>query len=148
MKYSDAKFSRQKRLKQCFRAIRKYPYHHMSSVAPAAKKIPSYANYMFTAQKGNCYRYGSAMAYIGRVLGYDTRLAVGAVTSRGPRASLSPHGWCEIKIGKNWKMIDCSMQRFNLKKNLFLVTRKKYPYRLRCDKVHAMVVRNGKVKWF
>ncbi|MFR8667697.1 MAG: transglutaminase domain-containing protein [Anaerobutyricum soehngenii] len=148
MKYSDAKFSRQKRLKQCFRAIRKYPYHHMSSVAPAAKKIPSYANYMFTAQKGNCYRYGSAMAYIGRVLGYDTRLAVGAVTSRGPRASLSPHGWCEIKTGKNWKMIDCSMQRFNLKKNLFLVTRKKYPYRLRCDKVHAMVVRNGKVKWF
>lgn len=146
-KYSSFKLSRQKRLKQCFQAIRKYPYHHMSAVAPSAGRIPSYANYMFTAKRGNCYRYGSAMSYIGRVLGYDTRLAVGAVTSRGPYASLSPHGWCEVKIGNTWEMIDCSMQRFNLKKNLFLVTRKKYPYRLRCDKVHTMTIRKGKVKW-
>lgn len=147
MKYSNAKFSRQKRLRQCFQAIRKYPYHHMSTAAPSAGKIPSYARYMFTVHQGNCYRYGSAMAYIGRVLGYDTRLAVGAVTARGPHARLSPHGWCEVKTGKTWKMIDCSMQRFNLKKNLFMVTRAKYPYRLRCDKVHPMKVKKGKVKW-
>lgn len=146
-KYSSAKLSRPKRLQQCFKAIRKYPYHHMSTAAPSAGQIPSYARYMFTAHQGNCYRYGSAMAYIGRVLGYDTRLAVGAVTARGPHARLSPHGWCEVRTGNTWKMIDCSMQRFNLKKNLFMVTRAKYPYRLRCNKVHPMKVNKGKVRW-
>lgn len=33
------------------------------------------------------------------------------------------------------------------KKNLFMVTHTKYPYRLRCDKVHLMKVKKGKVKW-
>lgn len=146
-KYSSPKLSNQKRLKKCFQALLKYPYHRMTDGEPSARKIASCANYMFSAKRGNCYRYASAMAYIGRVLGYDTRVAVGAVTARGPKAPLSPHGWCEVKIGNTWKMIDCSMQRVNMKKSLYLVTRKKYPYRLKCSKEYTMSVRYGKVKW-
>lgn len=147
MKYSSPKLSRQKRLKKCFQALLKYPYHRMTDGEPSARKIASCARYMFSAKRGNCYRYASAMAYIGRVLGYDTRVAVGAVTARGPKAPLSPHGWCEVKIGNTWKMIDCSMQRANMKRSLYLVTRKKYPYRLKCNKEYTMSVQNGKVKW-
>ena len=146
-KYSSPKLSSQKRLKKCFQALLKYPYQRMTDGEPSARKIASCANYMFSSKKGNCYRYASAMAYIGRVLGYDTRVAVGAVTARGPKAPLSPHGWCEVKIGNTWKMIDCSMQRANMKKSLYLVTRKNYPYRLKCKKEYNMSIRNGKVKW-
>lgn len=87
------------------------------------------------------------MAYIARVLGYDSRVAVGGVTARGPAAPLSLHGWCEVKYGKSWRMLDCSMQRAHHDRNLCLVTRKKYPFRLRCDKVYTMTVKNAKVKW-
>ena len=102
---------------------------------------------MFSRHRGDCYYYAATMAYIARVLGYDSRVAVGGVTARGPAAPLSLHGWCEVKYGKSWRMLDCSMQRAHLDRNLCLVTRKKYPFRLRCDKVYTMTVKNAKVKW-
>ena len=86
-------------------------------------------------------------AYIARVLGYDARVACGAVTARGPYAALSPHGWCEVKYGNAWKMLDCSMQRAHTNKNLCLVTRKQYPFRLRCDRVYTMKSSYGTIKW-
>ena len=101
----------------------------------------------FSRHRGDCYYYASTMAYIARVLGYDSRVAVGGVTARGPAAPLSLHGWCEVKYGKSWRMLDCSMQRAHHDRNLCLVTRKKYPFRLRCDKVYTMTVKNAKVKW-
>ena len=119
----------------------------MTNRAPKAKNLSSYARYMFSRHRGDCYYYASTMAYIARVLGYDSRVAVGGVTARGPAAPLSLHGWCEVKYGKSWRMLDCSMQRAHLDRNLCLVTRKKYPFRLRCDKVYILTVKNAKVKW-
>ena len=127
MRNSKAGDSRAKRLKACYRALQTYPYFGMTNRAPKAKNLFSYA--------------------IARVLGYDSRVAVGGVTARGPAAPLSLHGWCEVKYGKSWRMLDCSMQRAHLDRNLCLVTRKKYPFRLRCDKVYTMTVKNAKVKW-
>lgn len=146
VKNSKSTQTRQQRLKSCFKALCKYPYSRMYDGAPTAKTAASYATYMFKNKTGNCYRYAAAMVYIARVLGYDSRLAVGGVTSSSTR-SLSAHGWCEVKIGSTWKMIDCSMQRAYTSKNLFLVKRSSYPFRLRCDKVYTMTVSNGKVKW-
>ena len=147
MRNSKAGDSRAKRLKACYRALQAYPYFGMTNRAPKAKNLFSYARYMFSRHRGDCYYYASTMAYIARVLGYDSRVAVGGVTARGPAAPLSLHGWCEVKYGKSWRMLDCSMQRAHLDRNLCLVTRKKYPFRLRCDKVYTRTVKNAKVKW-
>ena len=147
MRNSKAGDSRAKRLKACYRALQAYPYFGMTNRAPKAKNLFSYARYMFSRHRGDCYYYASTMAYIARVLGYDSRVAVGGVTARGPAAPLSLHGWCEVKYGKSWRMLDCSMQRAHIDRNLCLVTRKKYPFRLRCDKVYTMTVKNAKVKW-
>lgn len=147
MRNSKAGDSRAKRLKACYRALQAYPYFGMTNRAPKAKNLFSYARYMFSRHRGDCYYYASTMAYIARVLGYDSRVAVGRVTARGPAAPLSLHGWCEVKYGKSWRMLDCSMQRAHHDRNLCLVTRKKYPFRLRCDKVYTMTVKNAKVKW-
>ena len=147
MRNSKAGDSRAKRLKVCYRALQTYPYFGMTNRAPKAKNLSSYARYMFSRHRGDCYYYASTMAYIARVLGYDSRVAVGGVTARGPAAPLSLHGWCEVKYGKSWRMLDCSMQRAHLDRNLCLVTRKKYPFRLRCDKVYILTVKNAKVKW-
>lgn len=147
MRNSKVGDSRAKRLKACYRALQAYPYFGMANRAPKAKNLFSYARYMFSRHRGDCYYYASTMAYIARVLGYDSRVAVGGVTARGPAAPLSLHGWCEVKYGKSWRMLDCSMQRAHLDRNLCLVTRKKYPFRLRCDKVYTMTVKNAKVKW-
>lgn len=147
MRNSKAGDSRAKRLKVCYRALQTYPYFGMTNRAPKAKNLSSYARYMFSHHRGDCYYYASTMAYIARVLGYDSRVAVGGVTARGPAAPLSLHGWCEVKYGKSWRMLDCSMQRAHLDRNLCLVTRKKYPFRLRCDKVYTMTVKKAKVKW-
>lgn len=147
MRNSKAGDSRAKRLKACYRALQAYPYFGMTNRAPKAKNLFSYARYMFSRHRGDCYYYASMMAYIARVLGYDSRVAVGGVTARGPAAPLSLHGWCEVKYGKSWRMLDCSMQRAHHDRNLCLVTRKKYPFRLRCDKVYTMTVKNAKVKW-
>ena len=147
MRNSKAGDSRAKRLKACYRALQTYPYFGMTNRAPKAKNLSSYARYMFSRHRGDCYYYASTMANIARVLGYDSRVAVGGVTARGPAAPLSLHGWCEVKYGKSWRMLDCSMQRAHLDRNLCLVTRKKYPFRLRCDKVYTMTVKNAKVKW-
>ena len=147
MRNSKAGDSRAKRLKACYRALQTYPYFGMTNRAPKAKNLSSYARYMFSRHRGDCYYYASTMAYIARVLGYYSRVAVGGVTARGPAAPLSLHGWCEVKYGKSWRMLDCSMQRAHLDRNLCLVTRKKYPFRLRCDKVYTMTVKNAKVKW-
>ena len=54
MKYSSPKLSRQKRLKKCFQALLKYPYHRMTDGEPSARKIASCARYMFSAKRGNC----------------------------------------------------------------------------------------------
>ena len=147
MRNSKAGDSRAKRLKACYRALQTYPYFGMTNRAPKAKNLSSYARYMFSRHRGDCYYYASTMAYIARVLGYDSRVAVGGVPARGPAAPLSLHGWCEVKYGKSWRMLDCSMQRAHLDRNLCLVTRKKYPFRLRCDKVYTMTVKKAKVKW-
>ena len=147
MRYSKASDSSAKRLKSCFRALLNYPYYNMTDRAPRAGQIASFAGYMFRYRRGDCYYYASTMAYIARVLGYDVRVACGAVTARGAQAPLSLHGWCEVKYGKTWRMIDCSMQRAYTNKNLYLVTRKQYPFRLRCDKVYKMTSGNGVVKW-
>ena len=134
------------RLRYCFDALCKYPYRTYDSSIPKANRLPSYAEYMFTNRGGNCYCYASAMAYIAKVLGFESRVAAGGVTAYAGR-QLSPHGWCEIKIGSVWKMCDCSMQNAHKNENLYLIERGRYPFRLRCDRIFNLTAKNGKIVW-
>ena len=144
---SSRKSRQREQLRQCFDALRRYPYLNKGDTPPKASQLPSYARFMFTSKCGDCYYYGVTMAYIARVLGYDSRVAAGGVTAWGPTYPLSPHGWCEVRKGTEWKMMDCSMQNGHPDANLFFVTRKQYPYRLRCDKIYALNISDGKVTW-
>lgn len=130
---------------KCFDVLCTYRYKNMD-YNHSAKETPSFAKQMFQKKCGNCYRYGAALSYIARVLGYESRVGVGGVTAHAG-SNLSAHGWCEILIGNTWKMCDCSMQRSYRNHNLYMVTRKEYPFRLRCDKVYKLNVLNGKVAW-
>lgn len=146
MRYSSSKDQPEKRLKSCFKALCKYRYRQSHLDKPSAKKMKSYAADMFGHKRGNCYRYASAFAYIARVLGYDSSVSVGGVTAFAHR-KLSPHGWTEVKINGKWMICDCSMQNAHKKNRLFLVEKKKYPFRLRCDNRYVMDVKKGKVSW-
>ncbi|MCD7745324.1 MAG: hypothetical protein LUI13_08615 [Lachnospiraceae bacterium] len=146
VKHSKSSQSNRQRLKACYKAMCKNPYTRFYGETPTASKMASYASYMFKNNTGNCYRYASAMAYIARVLGYDSRVSVGGVNSYGG-TTLSPHGWCEVKVGSTWRIIDCSIQNRHPDVSLFLVTRKSFPYLLRCNSTFRMTVKNGKVSW-
>lgn len=143
---SKASDSNSKRLKKCFKALCKYRYIGLSHGRFSSSDIKRCATKMFKYKYGDCVSYAASFAYIARVLGYDTRVADGGVTAYRYR-NLSAHTWCEVKIGGKWKMADCSMQRAHRDANLYLVTRKAYPYRLRCDDVLTMQVSKGKVRW-
>ena len=147
VKNSSTKVSQRERLRQCFRALCKYSYMHRETDLPKTSQLPLYADYMFNQHRGNCYYYAAALAYISRVLGYDSRLAAGGVTAWGPGHALSSHGWCEVHVDSGWKLMDCSMQNAHTNVNLFFIAREKYPYRLRCDKTYALTVKDGKVSW-
>ncbi len=135
------------RLRSCYDSLCKYSYIRSYGDSPSASMIPSYANDLFTNKGGNCYRFASAMAYIARVLGYDSRVAVGAVSSSSSGA-MSAHGWCEIYIDGTWKMLDITMQQPRVGSvDLFLRTRSTYPYRLSCDAEYKMKIKNAKVSW-
>ena len=146
VKHSKASHTPKERLRECFDALCLYPYVRSYYDDPAPGLISSYARDMLKNQGGNCYRYASSFAYIAKSLGFDVRVGVGGTTAYRYN-DLSPHGWCEIKIGKTWYIVDCSMARHNPDENLFLVARKNYPFKLRCDKIFSMEITNHKITW-
>lgn len=100
---------------------------------------------MLSKKKGNCYRYAASFAYIARVLGYDSRVGVGKISSR--RGGMTPHGWTEVKFGKKWYMCDANMQKNYPSINSYKKTSSSYAYRHSCSKRYRMTVKDGKVTW-
>ena len=124
-------------------------YYHVKGDDDVSR-MPGYARDMFKNRYGNCYRGASALLYCAKALGYETRLALGGMTSssRKPRtrAGYSIHGWSEVKVGKKWLLMDISIQRRH-NKDLFLIEYKKYPYYIYRDRNYLLNVENGKVIW-
>ena len=146
MKNGGTSKSSRQRLVNCFKALCRYPYVRYYGDNPSSGRISGYATDMLKKKGGNCYRYGSAFAYLARALGYEARVATGATTAHR-YYNLSPHGWCEVKIGKDWCVVDCSMARHNPQENLCLVPRSKFPFKLRCNNIFSMKIVKGKIKW-
>ncbi len=78
------------------------------------------AKEMYYRPGGNCYHYGSLMAWIARALGYDARAMSGEVQSGV--LSWSYHGWCEVTMGGVKYVIDPDLQKYIPNRNFFMVT--------------------------
>lgn len=138
-------WSKSRKLQACYNKLWKnYTYERFYDT-PKASKMPSYARYMFSKKRGNCFRYAASFAYIAKVIGYDVRVVTGSISSL--RGGMTPHGWTEIKIDGKWYMFDANMQRNFPTISSYKKTESTYPYRHEVSKKYKMTVKNGKVKW-
>lgn len=144
-KHTKAGWTRDKKLKACYEYLWKVCQYERAYDKVACNKMPEYAAYMLKTGRGNCYRGSAAFACVARVLGYDSRVGVGGVSSRS--TVLSPHGWAEIKVGGKWYMYDISMQRYWTWIDLYKRTASDYPFNYRCDDRYQLIVKNGKAMW-
>lgn len=135
--------SRKERLETCYKALCKYPYRGQTHSDYGNEELKKNANIMFEKGYGDCIGYASAFAYIARALGYDSRVARGAVTYR-TYGDLKPHAWCEFKVGSVWYIADCSEQRVDPNVSLYRLKMSQYPYRIRKDYVMTLYVNNAK----
>ena len=110
---------------------------------------------MYARKAGDCNEGALLMAYVGRVLGYTSRLVSGYVNSYLTPAEArylelngeSEHGWAEIMLGKQpYLVYDVSMQRAYQTK-LYSISRAQYPYAIKAVAVYRLNVKNGKVVW-
>lgn len=143
--HTKSSWSQDKKLKSCFNYLWKNYKYKRFYETPKASTMADYANYMLSKKKGNCYRYAASFAYIARVLGYDTRVAVGKISSA--RGGMTPHGWTEVKINGKWYMCDANMQRNHPSINSYMKTNSSYAYRHSCSKRYKLTIKNGKVSW-
>lgn len=144
-KYTKSSWSKSKKLSTCYKKLWKnYKYQRFYD-KPSAKKMPSYAKYMLTKKKGNCFRYAASFAYIATVIGYDSRVTCGSISST--RGGMTPHGWTEVKKDGKWYLCDANMQRNFPSVNSYLRTERTYPYRHKSSKKYKITVKYGKVSW-
>lgn len=144
-KHTKTSWSKSKKLKKCYDYLWKnYTYERFYD-KPKASKMPSYAQYMFSKKRGNCYRYAASFAYIAKVIGYDVRVVSGSISNL--RGGMSPHGWAEIKMSGKWYIFDANMQRNFPTVDSYKKTEKTYPYKHEVFDKYKMTVKNGKVTW-
>ncbi|MBR1866175.1 MAG: transglutaminase domain-containing protein [Lachnospiraceae bacterium] len=135
--------SKSQKLEKCYYYLsKKYKYkRYYTNLYPKAKDMKSMAHDMFSKKKGNCHRYAACFAYIARVLGYDTKVVVGDISSS--RGGMTPHGWTELKNGGTWYVCDPDMEMNGFASYMKTTT----PCRTTVTRKCTMVVKNGKVIW-
>lgn len=143
MKHSKVSDSREKRLQSCYQYLWKnYSYKRFyDNLYPKAKNMRSFAKYMFENKKGNCHRYAASFAYIAKVLGYDSKVAVGSISGRfGGR---TPHGWTLVKNGKKWLVCDPDMELNGVHDYM----KKQGSCSNKAKWICTLTIKNGIVKW-
>ncbi|MDE7312719.1 MAG: transglutaminase-like domain-containing protein [Eubacterium sp.] len=70
-----------------------------------------YALEMYEDQKGSCYHYAAAYAFLAKkATGYSVRIGVGQTD--GFSGKLQKHAWTEVKIGGKWYIVDPNMDKY------------------------------------
>ncbi len=134
------------RMEAAFKALSKYSYKRYTYTGdPTASDMPTFAKQMFANKQGNCYRYAAAFAYIANALGYDSRVAVGKISSAS--GGMTPHGWTEVKVSGTWYICDANMQMNHQNINSYMRTESNYAYKHSCSARYTMTVSNGTVTW-
>lgn len=143
--HTEEGWSAEVKLQKCFEALwRNYPYKRYYET-PSAQIMSSYANDMFVNGQGNCYRYAASFVCIAKVLGFDARVAAGAISARS--GGMTPHGLAEINVGGTWYICDANMQRNFPGLNSYLCTEETYPYAHTTTARFTLVISDGKVAW-
>lgn len=136
--------SRSKKLQQSFQALCRQGRYARAYDKPSASKMPGYAKEMLTKKQGNCYRHASAVAYFARVLGYESRVAVGKIrTSNG----LSAHGWAEIKKGGKWYRCDATFWKNNPSAQYYMADANSALQKYQCSARYKLTAGKGKLSW-
>ena len=112
---------------------------------PDGRHIPGYATEMFSKWTGNCYRFAAALAYCGRVLGFDVGFITGQISASG--GGTTTHGLTTVKYNGTTYWCDAMMQNKYPNYNSFMVTKNSYPYGYTANYSINMTVANGKVTW-
>lgn len=144
IKHTKSSQSKSKKLKVCFDYIKKNFVYQRRFGIPNAKTFAREAEYMLKNKKGNCFCYASSFACVARVLGYDTRVNQGVITTvaGGP----DTHGWTEVKIGKKWYLFDISMHN-RLNTNLYKKAKGEYPHKYKYYNRYVLRFSKNKAIW-
>lgn len=145
--------SQKTKLKKCYNYLWKhYKYQRVYGSAtsralnPKAKDMSKISKAMFKSKKGNCHRYAACFAYIARVLGYDSKVAVGRVTSL--HGGWTPHGWTLVKYnnsGKKYKWYICDPDmEIN---NVSAYMKATHPCKVKTKWKCILTIKDGKVSW-
>lgn len=145
--------SRKTKLKKCYDYLWKnYKYQRIyaspdsRALNPKAKDMSKIAKEMFKGKSGNCHRYAACYAYIARVLGYDSKVAVGSITSHS--SGWTPHGWTLVKSSdfgeKNkWYICDPDMELNHVSTYM----KASHPCKVKTKWNCTLKIKDGKVTW-
>lgn len=108
-KSSDSKKIKLKKLFQY--AEKKYGYQRAVGFKAKDGWEHDYAAEMYSKEKGSCYHFAAAYAYLAKkATGYKVRVGIGK--TNGFSGNLQSHAWTEIKINSKWYICDCNMDKF------------------------------------
>lgn len=146
--YTSSSASNYSRFETCYYIMVDYfTYGNNPDVTqtPDGRHIPGYATQMFDEWTGNCYRFAAALAYVGRVLGFDVGFITGQISASG--GGTTTHGLTTVKYNGTTYWCDAMMQNKYPNYNSFMVTKSSYPYGYTSNYSINMTVANGKVTW-
>ncbi|MCD7883117.1 MAG: hypothetical protein LUI87_05355 [Lachnospiraceae bacterium] len=138
MAHSSAALSNSARLETCFKYMRSTYSYKRYYGTPGASDLSGYAVSYFTNHYGNCYRYAASVACIAKVLGYDSRVAVGKIAS--VYGGWSAHGWAEVNVNGTWYICDVNF-------NAYMKTTSTYPRSLQADNRYTLTLSEGIAVW-
>ena len=145
IKHTDRHSSAAQKMYTCYSYLwRNYSYQRFYGI-PTAKDLPGYETDMLSYGSGNCFRFATTFAYLAKVLGYQSRVAVGNISAAA--GGMTPHGWTEIKVDGYWYMCDPDMQKEIPSVNCYMKTAATYRYRHNCFHRYTISVNKGKVHW-
>lgn len=143
--HTDSSMTKSEKLKACYNYLWKNYTYKRYYETPTASDLNTYAQQMFTNKKGNCYRYAASFACIAKVLGYESRVAVGKISST--HGGMTAHGWTEVKVNGKWYICDANMQMNHPSINSYMRTESTYAYRHSCSKRYKLTTSKGKAVW-
>ncbi|MBR6408218.1 MAG: hypothetical protein IKS19_06555 [Clostridia bacterium] len=130
------------KLKNCYNYMYKnFPYKRDYGI-PDETNMADKAKILFTEEKGNCFCFASAFAYVAKTLGFDARAVTGRVVAAA--GGTTPHGWTPIKISGTWYIFDVELQT---QSSTDFYKKTKHPWGATAEHTYELIITNGKVNW-
>lgn len=136
--HSSSSQTPMQRFKSCYKYLYGDGYHYERIMGvPGKQDVADRANYYFTNKKGNCYCFAAATAYVSKVLGFESRVTFGQITS--VHGGMTNHSWAALKSSGTWYISDYYA---------YMADDDSYPrYHTAAHGVYTLEISGGKVKW-